>query len=127
MYVQLVKVVLDDGTGSSKSYTAKLIGTDAMHDLAVLSVSPSRTSRYQLRVTLHSTGSATSHLPARSLTINMIVLVLVRYRTHCILPAEPQMVHLFTTIIQLALVMISFTYGSRPDHFCLIALHSNLW
>lgn len=102
MYVQLVKVVLDDGTGSSKSYTAKLIGTDAMHDLAVLSVSPSRTSRYQLHVTRHSTCTATNHLPSKSLTISarlilVLILVLVSYRKHCILPAELQTSHPFIT------------------------------
>eukprot|EP00878_Enallax_costatus_P012781 GHUV01013348.1.p1 GENE.GHUV01013348.1~~GHUV01013348.1.p1 ORF type:complete len:222 (+),score=21.37 GHUV01013348.1:78-743(+) len=36
---QLVKVMLDDGGGSSTPYTAAVIGTDAMHDLAVLQVS----------------------------------------------------------------------------------------
>jgi hypothetical protein len=36
---QVVKVVLDDGSGSSKPYVARVVGTDAMHDLAVLQVS----------------------------------------------------------------------------------------
>ncbi|WIA35768.1 hypothetical protein OEZ86_004161 [Tetradesmus obliquus] len=33
---QVVKVVLDDGSGGSQPYVARVVGTDAMHDLAVL-------------------------------------------------------------------------------------------
>lgn len=35
---QVVKVVLDDGSGGSQPYVARVVGTDAMHDLAVLQV-----------------------------------------------------------------------------------------
>jgi hypothetical protein len=52
MFLQIVKVVLDDGSSSgnssvgnadnrpSSSFNAKIVGTDALHDLAVLQVCP---------------------------------------------------------------------------------------
>lgn len=38
-YLQVVKVMVDDGEGGIIPYTAAVIGTDAMHDLAVLQAS----------------------------------------------------------------------------------------
>ncbi|WIA15559.1 hypothetical protein OEZ85_002190 [Tetradesmus obliquus] len=38
LLLQVVKVVLDDGSGGSQPYVARVVGTDAMHDLAVLQV-----------------------------------------------------------------------------------------
>ena len=40
LLLQVVKVVLDDGSGGSQPYVARVVGTDAMHDLAVLQVRP---------------------------------------------------------------------------------------